>query len=626
MALPVSADFPQNQILQYQWNNFPAVPQINTPPGLQQYLGAVAASVANEAGIKAQTNAARTFTYNLLSNNFWRNQEFSEACQLTVGLLYINLRKQLCSNPEQGMGTAASQVLAMITSRHVMQYQELVQKVDATTYQAAQMTAPVLQDLIREINAMQQSMHMGHMMQFQQQQSPLMVLTARGPMTLQDAQAFGLQYQPLPQQQQGMVPMHGGMPNGGLHTNGVGGGAVFTGNGFGNNQAHFSDTSEFVDARFAQAVKNFEPQQQQRQNTQVFQDVPEFDIHYRQPPGQAQEEEPVPQVKEVATSNELLIIKGSEMDRAKHELVYFGQSFSENLDLKIGKQAASAEVLSNSFANDPEEELVSQEFVFEPSLQVAIATGEKKRLEMRDKSKGGDCMYRSFVMIIAPLTAAAGTAAYMENIAASSDFSSMAKRIKAIALVLQEQKEKEGNSNDIEDILNVLTAVDTRLTNLINLFLKISLGLNVTIDSFVEDIDDLFQHLNAKNNLDRPLKDYEKDVIAVWNIVASDKTKQQINDFYGFNSDHDCALNIENISITHMVMNSRQLGWKVKNEPLLINRTTAPSLYQVAESLEKHKKEIGAGTLYDYLVSTDGVVYRIYRDYVTMGQFMISLA
>lgn len=622
MALPASADFPQTQIMQYQWNNFPSLPQINTPPGLQQYLGAVAASVANEAGNKAQSNAARTFSYNLLSNNFWNNQEFAEACQLTFGLLYINLRKQVCANPEQGLPQAVAQVLAMITSRHVMQYQELVQKVDSTTYQAAQMTAPVLQDLIREINAMQQNMHMGHMMQAQQ---PLMVMTGRGPMTLQDAQAFGLQYQPMPQQ--GMAPMNGVMPSqgGGYHNNGMGTGAVFTGNGFGNNQAHFSDTSEFVDARFVQAVNNFEPKQQKRQDIQAFEDVPDFDIHYRQPPGQAQQEEQKPQVKEVANSNELLIIKGSEMDRAKHELVYFGQSFSENLDTKIGKQAASADVLSKSFANDPEEELVSQGFEFEPSLQVAIATGEKKRLDLRNKSKGGDCMYRNFVSLITPLTAAAGTAAYMEKIATSEDFTSMARRIKSIAMALQEQKDVE-SGDVVDDILNVLTAVDTRMTNLINLFLKISLGLTVTIDSFVEDIDDLFTHLYNKNNLDRALKEYEKEVIEVWNIVADDKTKRQINDFYGFRPDFDCALSFENVSITHMVMNSRQLGWKVKNEPLLINRTTAPSLFQLAESLDKHKKEIGAGTLFDYLVSTDGIVYRLYRDYVTMGQFMISLA
>lgn len=621
MALPVSADYPQNQIMQYQWNNFPAVPQIDAPPNLQNMIAPTAASVANEASMKAQTNPARVFTYNMLSSNFWQNQEFAEACRLTLGLLYINLRKQVYTSPEQGLPQAATQVLAMIASRFVMQYPGLVQKVDASVYQAAQMTAPILQDLIREINAMQQNMHMGHTMQMQ---PVIMVMTARGQMTMQEAQQFGLHYQVIGQAQMpmgGMAPMNGypvGGPQQAYQSPGMNSGQMFNG-GFGNNQASFgSSTNEFEDHRFAQAVKNFEPQQTQQAKS-VFEDVPNFDVTYRQEPEQQQP------VKVETTTTELLIEEGSEMDRAKHEVVYFGQSFTENLDLKIGRQAVSADLLSKSNAHDPEEESISDEFIFEPSLHVAIATGEKKRLEIRDKTKI-DSMYRNFVILITPLTAAKNTAVYMEEISGAEDFSAMAKKIKSIASALQQEKEKAENQNEVEDILNVLNAIDVRMTDMINLFMAVSLGLNVTIDSFAEDIDALFSHLNKKNNLDRALREYEKEVMDVLNAIPDQSTKDKINQFYDFEPDHNGALFMENISITHMVMNSRQLGWKVKNEPLIINRATAPSLYQIAESLDKHKKELGSGTLFDYLVSTDGVVYRIYRDYITMGQFMIALA
>ena len=465
-----------------------------------------------------------------------------------------------------------------------------------------------------------QGMHMGHQMQPQQQQQQIiLVTTARGQMTLQEAIAFGLPYNiigqvPSQQPQQQMYLQQGQFqpqPNPYIQNNGSQGG-VFSGSG---HQPSPHGTDSFEEQRYAQANQSFEKQYRRPEPP------PDADFHYRQPPTTT------PVETKAAETNELLIIKGSEMDRAKHELVYFGETYKEDLDLRMTHQAKTADVLARSSIHDPGENSISAEYVFEPSLQVAIATGEKKRLEIRQQTSV-DAMYRNFVSLITPLTAAPDTAPFMKNICGAKDFNGIALTIRTISAALQKEKEK-GNAehlDGIEDSFNMLTALDVKLTTMVNLFLRISLNLDTFIDGFTDDIADLAGFLKKKGNLDRALSEYEMEVMHVLNEVPDEKTREEINQFYGFDKSHDAALFMEKISITHMVLNSRQLGWKVKSTPQIVNKTTAPSLYSIAESLDKHKKEMDTNTLFDYLVSTDGVVYRLYRDYVTMGQYMVALA
>lgn len=615
MNLPVPANAPLLPLTLYNSASPPYLPSIAFHPTVEGYRSLVATAVANEASQKATANPARMFVYNLFCQEYWNNRDFAENCKMAADVVAMMTRQQGHRDPGGMASEAASKVLTLFSSYMVMAYPALQGLVPPNVLQSASINAPQFDNLKREIQEMYQNNNgynqpMAHHSGYLPQQG--MPMYPQGGMYPHQ----GMQH---PQQGMMMDPrmMHAGMQHPHAHLMqrpapqlapmAQGNGHMF--GGYQQQMPMYANGDNEEDARFTR--RNSQSNQQQHRVEETY-------PHHQQVAPAPKE--PVQEVN----NNELTIQEGSEMDRAKHQVVYFGESFTQNLDDRFERLAASTKELERSSSRD-ENSPVEEGWTFCSSIEKAVVEGQLKQQILKEKT-GVDQIFRHFVVIATPIVTGVGMGAYWDKIRSCMTFAGMAKAIKNLAIALEDSKNEE-NKDEVQSTINFLTTIDNRLTNLVNRFLRISLDLNaVNIDSFTEDVADLSDYLgnNYGNREVRALEHYEREVHSALNHDLDDGAAVEVKQFHGLDKDKDYPLFQENYSFTHVFMNSRELGWRTNEKPLRINRDTTPALFSIVDSLSKHKKDQEAPTLHDMLVSSDNQIYHLYRDYRQPNEYMIS--
>lgn len=639
--LPVPFEYPLVPVVQYDPMVPPCIPSLSVRPSVQHILPMICSAVCNEAGMRSVANAARLFCYNLLVNNHWHNDHFSEVVKLTADIVAKNYEKGHLRMPESGVQEAANQVLILYTSSLLFLYPDMKAKVSPQILDAAFQNVPTFNNLKQEIFNMHNhpSLPYGHpqpqgypqgpgmqpMQQYpvqgmpQQYQGgmppgmhPGMVPGGISPqqqfMMQQQQQAAMMQQQQMMAHQQAMMQQAGGgypqppqqQPQQSWANSGGNGG-----NSLSNNTPGAVVDSVRQDRFFTRTMGNPQPE-------------PVTQPPVQQPPPQPATQ---PIQEPVMKQENLEIEKGSEMERAKHQITFMGDMYSMDSLARSTQYQSSVEKMAEEVATDGRDDsfCVQESIVMTSSLEEAIVSGRMEQ-HKRHKDYTDFSTFRQFVSVNPPVFSNQEISSYMKALSKSTSFATMVVKMKSMASSLESKKKDEAAYT--VSVISFLKQIDNTMTKLVNNFLSTKLRLKLSIDSFVEDAGELDMYL---------LKKYGQ-------VVAQGFSKfetETINTIFENNDPaiilgqdlpeglHVAALSIHH-SITYVFMTDRELGYVISEGTVAIQESVAPTLFKIARSLQRHKKEMDFLTLIDVLITADGVRYLISKNYALEEEYLIT--
>lgn len=612
MASPVVCDFPIVPIVQYEPASPPLLPAVVVPPEVSHLLPVITSTIINEVGFRAFTNKARMFCYNLLVNNFWQNENFNEVVHLVAGSLCLKVRKQEIRFPDHAVKQTVEEVLALYTGNLVLIYPDLKSQVDNTILNVAYQNSNNFNQLKQEIHAMSfnqpgnlypgnvhmpqnnmggfgQTSMMQQPMYPQQMQQGMYQPMMQQPMYHQQMQQ-GM-YQPM--MQQPMYPQQMQQPMYPQQTQNT----VFSDRAW-NSPSNSAPVSE---SRFDIKQGNYLDRYADKQQTV---------------------EEVKPAVEKVATNkvNYLTVLGDTEMDRAKHQITFFNDSFSTEGTIRNNSYEKAVATLAEAKADEELNIHVYNNWLLEDCLEAATTSGLIKKYDLQQSLESNQ-MFRCFALVTESFVSTEDISSYMASLKTASDFNTLAIKIKSLATSI-EAKKKE--LKDSYGLIALLSRIDLLLTKLINDFLDQRLDCNVNIELFSSDVSILHDHLSRKNFLfGKAYREFEAETIGILTTKLNEDTYQAFVENLSIPEHVNYSYLLTAHSFTYTFMMAKELGYNVQSTPLVIDKDLTPLLYSVAESLQKHKKENGYNTNCDWLITADNVKYIINKSSIKDNVYTI---
>ncbi len=162
---------------------------------------------------------------------------------------------------------------------------------------------------------------------------------------------------------------------------------------------------------------------------------------------------------------------------------------------------------------------------------------------------------------------------------------------------------------------------DERLTRMVNAALADNLGLEqVNIDSFVEDIEDLFEYLNDNlgSEFVTVLNDRTKGLLRLWLSLRHEEDEEGVDESILFLADEYTNLQLP-------WTNEELASLNLSDEPVLLSPTTHPRIMRVVKELiRRHDKN---GTLlgrHFRLITADGVYLSVIRGWLVQDAVLLK--
>lgn len=639
MTLPVSADYPIAPFTQYDLFNPPFVPPINVMPGCESVVPMIAATIANEACLKADKHPGRMFLYNLLVDNYWNNPIFSEVVKLATDIVALNYNKGHIRSPEQGVQDAVALAMGGYSSTLFVNYPDLKGIVAPQVLEAAYQNMSVFNSLKQEISSMYyntpgQPGHAGH-------GHPNMGANAHAPMYPGGHHVPPVMHHPGMHMHPGAggpgFPNHNGWgapppapqqwnapPHAQAHW------------GHGPVQSNYPARSMSSGPTFSGGVTNARFGQVEQESSAVH------DRFASRPSGNVSEpvmsmpvKTQAPQEAQVEKEEQqtLIIKENSEMDRSKHQIVLLGESYKPRTADRYADYTTAVNELGRSRPTEslPENAVVEYSWAIEPCLDRAIVHGRAKQYRNQEKNSV-DKVFRCFSVLASPYICGENVTDYMDALKDATSFTTLATKIKSIATSLA-MKETDETRQYTSSVAMFLSQIDNKLTSVVNEFLTCNLRLITNVDSFVEDIATLPQYLYERYGGDysRAFERFEQEVI--------DSMLCQLNE--DLIRDHMTYFDIDGMeyglmpttcSITFVHLTDKELGFKIDTTAAVaIDQFTAPTLFKLASSLVDHKRQLQTmespiSVMEDYLVTADNVRYKLYRNPLRQDEYLIAKA
>lgn len=636
MSLLYSSDHPMVPLTQYDPMVPPYIPSVTVMPQAAHLLPMVSSAVANEAALKATFSASRMYCYNMLVDQYWRNANFAEVVKLTLDLLYLKYSiKKIYSNMETGISECAKEILTLYTSNLVFQYPELKSISTPQVLDAAAQNVPAFNNIKQEIismynnnpnnngfhggnpgypvaNVPQQQFYPVSQPAFNPNQPQFQQPPFQQPQ-FQQPQFQQPQFQQPQFQQPGYPPQfqQPGYPQQG---------SAFP-------QQHeraFGGNQQISQAQTNTGIGN-------TGNVNIKQD--RFFRPTQTPVAPVPQALAAPVVAKAPTSsalalNYLTIEGGTEVDRSKHQITFFDNKYTMDNAARSARYVESASQLAEAVIEKPEDggepsQFFHPEWLMGNSVEDLMTAGKLKQLE-RKKISDPLQVFRCFGISVKTIACEEQVSDYMKALASATNFTSLAIKLKALVSSLAI---KRNDTNYSDNVVSFLSNIDHVLTDIVNDFLSDKLNTPVLIESFADDVSDLESHLTKKYNrlYGSAMARFETEVID----ILFNKIDQSSQDAYAAQleipAEHFGILPLA-YSLTFLSMNDKELGYKVGKEPVIIDGNTAPTLLKLVKSLTRHKKEMDMSTMYDLLVTTDGRVYHVHRNYVLDEQYTIARA
>ena len=353
-------------------------------------------------------------------------------------------------------------------------------------------------------------------------------------------------------------------------------------------------------------------------------------VHQLTPEWTQQETTPVDaptKQPETTETKELIIKGGSEMDRSAHSVVYFGETVTEGIKERQQDYQTSVDKLSEASSRTMElpegvedtsdnTHYIYPVVCYDDTLENLEICSKIKYLNSRDGDKPSP-VFRVFGKAATPFIGRPVLKTLSSNLMSVNSLSKLAERMK---VKMKEALTSKGGLRSVDDVDTIayLNYLDRELTNRVNDILQNNLQANVKIDSFTTDVPGMSEWLMSKRG-----SKYSYG----WDYCSNELFKRLVD---GFDSEidnlvqnnYDLDEKVTGVpttlacSFTFTELTLVELGFEFKEKLVKINKDKAPALYKIAASLSKHKKEMEMDTDVDYLVTSDGAKYRIYKNHV----------
>ena len=608
--MPVCTSQPIVPIVQYDPNMPPYVPTIpGVPVEVQHLVGTVAAQVCNEVGLKAFANPARMACYNILVNNYWQNNEFCEVVKLILGYLYISYLKGTYRMPDHGVNDCVGSILILYCSNIILMYPEVKSTVDPQLHNAALQNASTFNNLKAEIINMYNNGGSGG---YYPQQQGMMGANAHASM--------------VPMQQQ-MVPQPNGQvvmtPNGPMF---VPAGMVQQPQMMPMQQQFVQQPTQFQN----QPLQSCYPQTQNafsngnnNNNLNLVDNIRQDRFFSRAPAPPVEQPIIQQQVKQVKSEQtHLTVMGGNEMDRAKHQITFFGNTYRTDSVVRNQAFTESVNKLNNaSIKAEVDNPVVYPTWMLEPCLDLAIINAKMLHVAQQQQDQKPS-VFRCFGVVASPIISHLDIDSYVKEILQVKSFIEIVNKIKSLSMSLSQ---KEDEKQYADSIIGTLSHIDIMLTKIVNNFLNNSLRLTVKIESFTDDVGGLPEYLFNKfgQMYSTMFNKFEQEIICSITEKIKEDDRTQLCTNLDIPDSVNVALIPMNYSFTFVFMTDKELGYNTGDTLVNIDAETTPVLYSLAISLQTHKREMQLNTIYDLLITSDGVKYRLYTDYTGTNKYLI---
>jgi hypothetical protein len=644
LTLPVPADRVLYQPMQYSARNPPCVPVIETT--YQHLLPEIAASLANEAGIRAGDHAARVFCYNLISSNNWNNQHFSDLVKMVIDMCRIELDRRRIDTIEQGLSTSISRALSYYTSYLVGLYPDLQSMITPQIFNAVEQNRQAIVDFNRHVsnlnekeNAVNNGWNNQPLMQvIQTPQGPVQVTATQagdGNMYWVDQRGmnYGIVQQPQPYPQgmsmrPGMMPQvtapavmmpppmqHNFPPQQNYPRNST----------FGNNQPPMNNTFN----SWANRNNNMS-----NPTTDVLGDRFEKRLKNSYNVDPVPEQVEVPVAKEKPKQTILGVRGGSEMDRSKHVINVLVDDAIVNLEPRYMNYMGSVDAFNKTLVDN---QSADQTLVYDAPIlaisgkdvvSLARATHLELLKESPDRTEG---VFRCFFTVIESIVTDEDMTTYTDILRQQTTCTNLAIKLRSLASSLDTSP--EARKKNIKK-LTFLKTIDRVLTKWVNDFLDRKVVNGIEIGSFASDIPSLQGYIRKTYGEvhARAVADFEEKIVRCFSLYPLEDCKAM------YQSDLRLADGIYATpifsyqSVTLVPLMDEELGFILDHNGVLeISLEISPTLYTVVRSLRKHRSLIKDGkddeltTLEDLLVTADNVRYRLIDHQVEDKYFIQKL-
>lgn len=640
MSLPYNHQYPQSPCLFFAPDDSPPHSGVFFNEHTEHLIPKIATAVANEATKMANNNAARMFYYNMLSRDGWQNSDFINAVQFVADFCFLIFKKQRSNVIASCMTEAVTQGMSYLTAACLLDHSELRSYVNEPALSNCDKTNQRFYNLKQEMQ-MNYTGQTPHLVPVGNVNDPRMA----DPRFQQQPQYMhpGAQMHPNMQMHPGVHLQHPGYgpgpygnwgqpapraafnPNQGQSfASGSGHPSTFPthhGNSAGGPIDRYSVNEQPQLQR--QAPRDVRQILQQEHGSRSSQTV--INAVTRMSDTNTVEAEPIQteKVSLIKTPKTLSIIGGSEMERARHVIKYFSGMTGDTLTARyerLANAARSISLVKPSENNGKGNTYVDPNPFVEVNLDAAIFEARERMIEKAADGKDLSA-YRCAAFVAEPLIVPANAWESIKKFMDCSSFEQITIVMRVIAM------EESRNGTGSEAMVAMVADIDKRLCKVVNDFLRYSLYLQLSIECFCEDIVGLGGYLHEKYGFkySQALASFETQVMnTMFNSLDKDTTDQLEENMRDSKRVSIMYMPIS-VSLTFVSFTSNELGYDVKNIPMVIAADTAPVLYSLATSVANVSATgDDTGNIADYLIASDGVRYRLSASELTEGVHFIT--
>ena len=537
-------------------NNPPLVPNLQLLPEGEEVLVYVCSEVANEVTQRAESSPVRMYMYNIITENNWNNQTYIDAVQMTCDYVVYLYRQGRFNSPLSAIRDAVGEMMAMLSAALVVGDPN-VQR---------QLTRDVVDDCV--FNERQLA---GYLQQFTDMYRQTRASTSG--------------------YQRPMTPVSHGVARAN-HRYG-GGGAGIAG--------HSAARGGIMTRGLSTTAQPVAPARTSR-------------FARRDEPGNPAVQTAAPAQNAAAplAAPETLDIKGEieSMDRAKHNIVYFGRDFevaTGPLRRRFEEAVEAHEEIATS------KEAVDATGLAGGSLE-EMAVALRARCIMNEiRENRGLSIFHSLGYLITPVLSRVDHTDLFKRLESCGSFEQVAQ------VLVKDLDDRKGD--ELRYALTYTAQIDRLLTRRINWWFKAALNRPQTkIGSFIEDAPDLTNWLNTKfsSKYNTAYRDFQQGVLNTFfkYRVGSDPRHDVIEDFLDDYKTEGVYVQplVENYAMIHISATANELGYQIDPNHHVVSAKGAPLLHRLMVAIEAVSKR-SVKTAGNLIVTSDDVRYLASRVY-----------
>ena len=634
-ALPYSAEQQQLQMLNISINTPPYIPQYTGPQPLQNIAGPVAAMVAMELQNNAQRNPLRMFMFNMYAQNNFANNEFSA---LVVGALdYIALT--MGSGQYPSIETCAQfcvpRIVGLACAMLVMQYGALERYIDPSNVNNIRSDIQTFQSICQQIDGMKSQVNRQmNQQQMMGQQNQFSVRSGYNNAPLGSTGNFGVNNN---QQQQATGLFSGGVSRGVFGNNAASAGA----------SAGFDRYADENPKHILQQPFAAKPVTQEQPNSEIgvtkviTKEVAANDTDVEWTPSASYPYYPAhnPFMHKLIYTIEnnrvigckVIDTEPTNMDYERHSLKSVFGPVPKEMDfsnaIKSFDQVRTGVIqLSEAVYDDAEENkdkydvFVKPGIIAETSLQQAWLNASLERLQNKDAIPD---VYRAFALIAEPIVSEKDETEVIKSFGSSKTF-------------IELREKMDSSVNEVSP--GLWGSCNMKMTKTINRILKQGMGLpNLSIESFVTDIQDLIEHLGGKNYgeaIQEAFLKYQKDHIAatfqtMYEVEAAELTTMFLDD-REFNEKADPKITYLANMYSLTLLNCRSYDLELQlNEGTasIVTKSLCPTMYRLLKGLFDDVEQHPERSMFDrHLIrTTDSRVLECTKGHLGTDAYLLML-